>query len=452
MRVIDLFSIPILDKFLFYAPLHHYAAILEKEELNLLYLSLAKEANDGDPNIPSWVKSPDCKTPVVPIGPITNPLFLGLITTRDCNMRCRYCDFSNAPEIGKVLSFELAKVAIDAYLDLLGQSGMKIGEVQFFGGEPFYRNRAVEFSVSYARQAAARKGIELRFEATTNGMFDEKRCEWIAENLDTVVLSFDGKADIQDTQRPLLNGRNSYGRVFRNAKILSEGSTDLIVRVCITDRSVHQLLETAQWLASEFNTSAICFEPMTAGELAEANELRSPDPFCFARNFLTAEEFLEQYGIPAITSGTGIEQIQYSVCPLGKDALLVSPEGRLNGCYLLEKDWERAGLDLNFGQVDLIRGCFQIDQSQVESIRTLAAKRSPLCEACYCKYHCAGGCHVNHRTAREGREYDSLCIQTRLITAGKLLKRIRQDELYHEWLTRLEGDPNAKSQTSRPLL
>jgi hypothetical protein len=61
-------------------------------------------------------------------------------------------------------------------------------------------------------------------------------------------------------------------------------------------------------------------------------------------------------------------------------------------------------------------------------------ERRPLCADCFCRYHCAGGCHVNHDTSGQPGNYDAQCIQTRLITILQLLDRLEQPRLRDEWL------------------
>lgn len=441
MSTEDLFAIPILDQFLLYAPLSKYARVLSKGELENLRQALESKGNHTNPfsaQILSYLQTHNFTADPIPQGRLSRPFFLGLITTRGCNMGCRYCDFSSVPKSSPSMAVELARSVIEAYLDLLSQTNQTFGEVQFFGGEPFFKNHIVEFTVGYARYAAQKRGIELRFEVTTNGMFSPKRCAWVADNLDAVVLSLDGMAQIQNLHRPQVSGAGSFEIVFQNAKILSEGNCDLIIRACVTEQSVSQLTNIASWFAENLIPSAVCFEPLTACELSNRHGLLPPSPLTFAVEYLKAEELLAQFGIPTMTSGTDIDRLQSSFCPVGKDAILVSPEGKLNACYLLEAAWEREGLDLCFGGILPGSSSFQINMEKLSAIRSLAAHPHPLCADCFCKYHCAGGCHVNHRAVRETNIQDRVCIQTRLITIGKLLKRLRKYELYQHWLKELE--------------
>ena len=89
--------------------------------------------------------------------------------------------------------------------------------MHFFGGEPFAAFKEIVFAVNYARRKASELGIPSHFEVTTNGFYPEERASWIAENIDTVVLSLDGFPETQDRHRPGPNGAESFPTVCRSS-------------------------------------------------------------------------------------------------------------------------------------------------------------------------------------------------------------------------------------------
>jgi uncharacterized protein len=429
------FTAPFLDRYLVYAPLQRFSAILTDDSLKQLESALLTGNNNFDLVISEIVQRLDS----IPIasqsmgGKIRTPLFLGLITTRGCNMACRYCDFNVSANSQSVMTLGLARAGIDAYLNLLAENGIVEGEIQFFGGEPFFQNIVPEFALSYAHTRASQMGIAVRCSVTTNGLMTEKRAAWVADHFDVVVLSFDGAA-FQGHQRPLKIGRSSYPVVHRTAEILSDGNTNLTIRACITRANVAYMPELASEFASNYILSALCFEPLTESRLSKQNGLFPPDPAQFARQYCLADDLLTAHGIQSMSSGTDIDSLQTSFCPVGRDALLVSPSGNISACYLVESDWKRAGLDLTFGIVAQDSPRFLLDLKKLETIHELVHHPAPLCETCLCYYHCAGGCYVNHHSIQRTNQYDAVCIRTRLITIGKLLKRMGDLDLYHRWL------------------
>ena len=372
--------------------------------------------------------------PAAPAGPLTSPLFLGLITTRGCNMACQYCDFAAPKRASPIMRVELARAAIDSYLALLAAAKEARAEVHFFGGEPFAAAHVVDFAVAYTSRRAAALGIRPRFEVTTNGLFSERRCHWVAEHFGAVVLSLDGPPDIQDSHRPGLMGHPTSAVVNRNARILGQGPAELIVRCCITESTAPRLLETALWIGREFRPTAICLESLVPSSLSTAAGHASPDPWRFARNFIAAARQLETMGIQAVLSTADVTRLQVSFCPVGKDALIVAPDGAVAACYLLPERWQKQGLHMELGYVDETRRSFVLDDGAVERVRALQVEPKSLCANCLCRYHCAGGCHVNHPSNRQPGAYTPTCIQTRLVTVATLLHEVHEDALADAWL------------------
>ena len=426
---------PVMDKVLVYAPLNRVLALVDGDVFAQLREACATAAAAGSAPLSPLVdalRRPGTLPGVRRVGVVAEPAFLGIIPTRGCNMGCRYCDFAAPKRDSPVMPLATAKRAVDAYLELVCRSGTGAGHIQFFGGEPFYAAEVVRFVVDYAREAARRLDLQLHIEATSNGLYSEATCEWIAHHLDALVLSLDGPPDILDRQRPGLNGHSVAGVLVRNARILSGGPVELAIRACVTADTVHRLPEIAEWFVAEFRPKTVCFESLRSGPQASSEGLAPPDPFEFATEFIAAERVLSAAGIGAVFSTAEIDQIQTSFCPVGRDGLIVSPDGAIDACYLLEKDWLEAGLDLRLGR--LTADGFDLSGDAVERVRGLSVERKVLCRDCFCRFHCAGGCHVHHRTDAPAGSFDRLCIQTRIVTLHRLLVKAGEPELADTWL------------------
>ena len=425
----NVFSIPIADKYLLYAPLNGVLAFVNKQAAREVRRNLLDPLSSSE--FVRTLKSP-CSIPPTSSEGALNPLFLGIVPTRNCNSDCRYCDFAAPKQSNPTMELSLARDTIDAYLFLKKSCGASRAEIQFFGGEPFYAEDVVKFSVEYAATRAAELGLQVHFEATTNGVYSSALSGWIAENFNAVVLSLDGPKDIQDNQRPTRNGKSAFDLVFKTAKLISQGRAELILRACITEQTVDRMREIAQWFCEEFNPSTVCFETMVPSDLSKKAGLEPPDPWKFARNFYLASDYLAEHAIRTVHATAETHVCRTSFCPLGKDALIVSPDGSIDACYLLQERWGQRGLNLRLGQMD--KGKMNLSSEALNHVRSLSVENRPLCTDCFCRYHCAGGCYVNHDTSSPPGQFDALCIQTRILTIIDLLKRLGQDELIGEWL------------------
>jgi uncharacterized protein len=422
------FVLPILDQYLVYAPLSDLASLVDAAAVSSIRDGFARGQSTGSPQLDGLADALFQAGPVpMPNQGAFEPSFLGLLPTRDCNLACEYCGFLPKDEAGEVMDLELARAAVAWYLELVKRSGASAAEVHFFGGEPFCAPEVVDFAVHYARLKAAEMGCTIRFEVTTNGVFDENRCRWVADTLDSVILSLDGPQAIQDRNRHRKDGRGSFATVARSAKILSEGSAEFSIRVCVTADMVAELPEIAAWLCKEFRPIYVCFEPVLPTPCSEAAALKPPDPWIFAHSFAQAATILEAHGVEAVYAAADIRAKRVSFCPVGQDVAIVSPDGLISSCYLLKQDWEAEGLDLCLGEFE--NGLAVLDNQAVEIVRGLNVDNKPFCSDCFCKWHCCGGCHVSHKLPVTRGAYTRLCIQTRILALRNILIALDRRDL-----------------------
>jgi radical SAM protein with 4Fe4S-binding SPASM domain len=430
----DIFCVQIQNKYLVYAPPQRLSALLNRAAAKALRAGLRGETPlEGElGELGKALQAEGEPIPTLRSGALSDPFFLGLIPTRGCNLDCQYCDFA-APKLSSPqMSLETVRGAIDAYIQVLHVCRKTRLEVHFFGGEPFYAPEAVFFAVEYARMQAAQQGLETCFEVITNGMFNTDLARWIGSHFDTVVLSLDGFEEIHERQRPALKQHATYPIILRNAHVLAESEAELALRVCITRENVSQMAAFAGWAAEELHPGSVCFETLAESPLSRQNGLEAADPYQFVQNFQAARKVLEAQGIQTILSTDPPGSLQSSFCPVGKDALIVSPDGTLEACYWLEAAWQRNGLDLRLGRLE--GDHFVLDPDAVGRAREATLINKDGCQNCLALHSCAGGCHVRRAGSPAGRRYAEVCFQTRLILTLRLLHELGQDSLAEAWL------------------
>ena len=87
-------------------------------------------------------------------------------------------------------------------------------EVDFFGGEPLMNFEVCKQLVAYARSIEKEKGKNFRFTLTTNGIgITDEVIEWANKECYNVVLSLDGRKEVNDRFRKDIAGRGSYDRI-----------------------------------------------------------------------------------------------------------------------------------------------------------------------------------------------------------------------------------------------
>ena len=131
---------------------------------------------------------------------------LCLHIAHDCNLACRYCFAEEGEYHGRraLMSYEVGKKALDF---LIANSGSRRNlEVDFFGGEPLMNWQVVKDLVAYGREQEKLHDKHFRFTLTTNGvLLNDEVQEFVNKEMDNVVLSMDGRKEVNDKMRPFRN-------------------------------------------------------------------------------------------------------------------------------------------------------------------------------------------------------------------------------------------------------
>uniref|UniRef100_UPI002586CF46 thioether cross-link-forming SCIFF peptide maturase n=1 Tax=uncultured Anaerotruncus sp. TaxID=905011 RepID=UPI002586CF46 len=173
---------------------------------------------------------------------VSSPLkAMCLHVSHDCNLRCRYC-FAGQGVYGgvpKVMSAEVARAAIDFLVEK--SVGRRNLELDFFGGEPLMNWEVVKETVAYARSLEKKHGKCFRFTTTTNGvLLNPEINEYLNREMHNVVLSLDGRREINDAMRPNAGGKGSYDTIVPKYQqfVAMRGDKDYYVRGTFTKNNL----------------------------------------------------------------------------------------------------------------------------------------------------------------------------------------------------------------------
>ena len=142
---------------------------------------------------------------------------LCLHVAHTCNLNCSYCFASQGKYHGEraIMSFDVGKRALDFLVENSGDR--RNLEVDFFGGEPLMNWQIVKDLVAYARSIEKDAGKNFRFTLTTNGIgITDEVIEWANKECYNVVLSLDGRKEVNDRFRVDVAGNGSYDRIVPN--------------------------------------------------------------------------------------------------------------------------------------------------------------------------------------------------------------------------------------------
>lgn len=167
-----------------------------------------------------------------------------LILTEACNMRCKYCIYSDYyPGLksysNKEMNISTALKAVDKYIAFhkeKQQHGILAEpSITFYGGEPFLKFKIIEDVINYCEQ----KNFKCKFFVTTNGtIMNDKIIDLIIEKDIYVAFSIDGHRENHDRNRVLTNNIPTHDIVFKNIKKIQEKRNQLekkqVLMFCVT--------------------------------------------------------------------------------------------------------------------------------------------------------------------------------------------------------------------------
>ena len=321
---------------------------------------------------------------------------LCLHAAHDCNLRCAYCFAKEGGYRGEreLMPLETGIAAVDF---LIANSGNRTNlEIDFFGGEPLMNFETVKKIAAYCREMEPLHNKRFRFTLTTNGvLLNDREIDFINDQMDNVVLSLDGRREVNDRMRRTTGGRGSYDSVLpKFLRLVGERNGErYFIRGTYT-RGNLDFSEDVKHLAA-LGFKKISVEPVVA-PLTEEFALQPSDAEALCAEYeKLAAHMLEKKG-----SGDAFEFFHFNVdleggpclkkratgCGAGDEYLAVSPGGRLYPCH------QFVGME-EFAVGDVFGGIKNNEVRERFIGNTLHKKMK--CASCWAKYYCGGGCAAN---------------------------------------------------------
>ncbi len=321
---------------------------------------------------------------------------LCLHIAHDCNLACRYCFAEEGEYHGRraLMSFEVGKKALDF---LIQNSGNRRNlEVDFFGGEPLMNWQVVKDLVAYGREQEKLYNKHFRFTVTTNGvLLNDEIQEFINREMDNVVLSLDGRKEVNDAMRPFRSGKGSYDLIVPKFQKLAESRNQekYYVRGTFTRNNLDFSKDILHF--ADLGFKQVSVEPVVGDET---------DPYAIREEDLPV--ILEEYDklakimIQREKEGKGFNFFHFMIdldggpcvakrlsgCGSGTEYLAVTPWGDLYPCHQF------------VGQEEFKMGTVEegVTRPQIaDEFRSCSVYSKEKCRKCFAKFYCSGGCMAN---------------------------------------------------------
>lgn len=352
--------------------------------------------------------------------------------SHDCNLRCKYC-FASTGDFGKgrkLMPFEVGKAAIDFLLEKsVGRENL---EVDFFGGEPLMNFDVVKQIVEYARSKEEEYHKNFRFTITTNGMLlDDDAIDYINKEMYNVVLSIDGRKEVNDRMRVRVDGSGCYDRILPKFKKLVDGRGDkeYYVRGTYTKYNLDFSEDVMHLYEAGFDEISV--EPVIESP-EEAYAITEED---LDQIYAEYDKLVDRIG--AIRkSGKHINFFHFMIdldqgpcvikrlrgCGSGNEYVSITPDGDIYPCH------QFVGHD-EYKMGNIEKGTFNNDIKKEFAGCHVYSK--PACQECWARFYCSGGCNANNFVFNGDihKAYELSCkIQRKRIECAILMKVLEQLE------------------------
>ena len=321
---------------------------------------------------------------------------LCLHIAHDCNLACRYCFAEEGEYHGRraLMSFEVGKKALDF---LIANSGNRRNlEVDFFGGEPLMNWDVVKRLVEYGRSQEEKFNKNFRFTITTNGvLLNDEIMEFCNREMGNVVLSLDGRREVNDRMRPFRNGKGSYDLIVPKFQKFAESRNQdkYYVRGTFTRHNLDFAKDVLHF--ADLGFKQISVEPVVA-PADEPYSIREEDIPVILQQY---DELAKEY-IKRKKEGRGFQFFHFMIdlnqgpcvakrlsgCGSGTEYLAVTPWGDLYPCHQFVGN--EAFL---LGNVDT--GVTNTAVRDEFKLCNVYAKDK--CRECFARFYCSGGCAAN---------------------------------------------------------
>lgn len=321
---------------------------------------------------------------------------LCLHIAHDCNLACQYCFAEEGEYHGRraLMSMEVGKKALDF---LVANSGNRVNlEVDFFGGEPLMNWQVVKDLVIYGRSLEEANNKKFRFTLTTNGvLLNDDILEFANKEMSNIVLSIDGRQEVNDKMRPFRQGRGSYDLIVPKFQKVAESREQMnyYARGTFTHHNL-DFSKDVMHLA-DLGFEQISVEPVVSEE-SEAYAIKKED----------IPVILEEYDKLAVDlirrkkEGKGVNFFHFMIdleggpcvakrlsgCGSGTEYLAVTPWGDFYPCHQFVGKEE-----FIMGNVD--EGILRTDIR--DEFKTCNVYAKEKCKECFAKFYCSGGCAAN---------------------------------------------------------
>lgn len=326
--------------------------------------------------------------------------YLSLIVSEACNFACKYCISSSMINASyrrhnsiKFMDAEMAKKAIDGFLDILRENKKKQAYINFGGGEPLLNWQVIQQILLYCEKKYANE-FQFSFTANTNiSLINPEMVNTFKQYNVKVASSLDGLAKTNNAVRVLKSGEGTFEKILKGINIFSDNGYPLTgFSITVTEDNFYLLDERIIEFCLKKNFFDIRLDLDVIHMLAIPIEIA-------VEKLINMRKLAKSVGIsltgfwerPAENLNNSILEKYISFCGgIAGRSICVNPTGEIFLCGYSAKQIAK----LHSSGITLLENYFHIISERL-------AGEIKRCIGCSIEGQCIGGCYVSE-------EFDAL--------------------------------------------
>lgn len=348
---------------------------------------------------------------------------LSLMVSKKCNFGCPHCFFGQETQERGIMTWDIAKKAIDYYFTFVEKNNINIPDIHFGSAEPLLNWDIIEKSCLYAlslNQACI-------FSINTNlSLLDKEKAIFLRDNKVAISASLDGLKEGNDKIRMYKNGKGTFDHIMNGIDILEKIQYPLdSVSITLNDLNIPYINdEFLKWIKQKEYTSI-------ANDIDLVNEAQCQKPVdYYVELLLHIYDVCKENNIDS--SGTWTTPYLNLIQQKDKELITFCAASQGQGlCF------DTQGMSVlcdysssRFYHLDEIEKMFEERSRYHNFIKSRLPGNNPECYGCELEGICAGQCHVTYEADQivNTQKRKKLCELYKKITT-QMLERKLEDEL-----------------------
>ncbi len=188
----------------------------------------------------------------------TLPTAAGINITNSCQLNCNYCTYHSGG-VGSTLRFTEIKSFVD-YLfrnaiikRFLKKTNADVSVYFSGGGEPSFYWDVFKRSIEYIKEKSQAHDIPAHIMLTSNGMLSTEQCKYIIQNVDSVLISYDGLGKLQDKNRKSPYNKKTSPYVEKTLSYFNEYNYNFSIRSTVWNEDWDKLQQMCDHIFNKFS-------------------------------------------------------------------------------------------------------------------------------------------------------------------------------------------------------